>query len=205
MATTFSNGLPFNDAAPGASDTGLVVRSVPNAGGATGQVEGAAAHDAVIAGNPVRIGGAARTTQQTAVASGDVVNLVATTGGAQVIMPYSVPELSWTYAAANLGIVNTTTAVTIKTAAGAGIRNYITSIDLMSEALTNATEFAIRDGAAGTVIWRTKIGTGGLTVGRCVTFPMPLASTANTLLEVVTLTASGAGAVYFNARGFTAP
>jgi len=115
-----------------------------------------------------------------------------------------VTAADWTYAAAASGILNSTTAVTIKAAAGTGLRNYITGVQIMAEALTNATELAIRDGAAGTVIWRTKIGTGGLTGGRDFVFETPLRGTANTLLEVVTLTASGAGAVYFNAQGFAA-
>jgi hypothetical protein len=94
--------------------------------------------------------------------------------------------------------------VTIKAVGGAGIRNYITSIQVMAETLTTATELAIRDGAAGTVIWRTKIPTTGLST-TTIYFPNPLKGTANTLLEVVTLTASGAGAVYFNAQGYAAP
>lgn len=124
--------------------------------------------------------------------------------GVPVTKPYSIPEGEWSYGAAASGIVNTTTAVTIKTAAGAGIRNYITGIQVMAETLTTATELAIRDGAAGTVIWRTKIPTTGLPT-TTIAFPSPLKGTANTLLEVVTLTASGAGAVYFNAQGYAAP
>jgi hypothetical protein len=110
----------------------------------------------------------------------------------------------WRYAAAAGGITNSTTAVTIKTAAGAGLRNYITGLQLMADPLTTATEVAIRDGAAGTVIWRTKVPTGGLPTV-LVDFDVPLVGTANTLLEVVTLTASGGGSVYVNAQGFAAP
>jgi hypothetical protein len=117
--------------------------------------------------------------------------------------PYAVPEISWSYPAAASGIVNTTTAVQIKNAAATSIRNYITGVQIMSEALTNATELVIRDGAAGTVLWRTKIPTGGLPT-MSIRFPTPIRGTAATLLEVQTLTASGAGAVYFNAQGFTA-
>jgi hypothetical protein len=101
--------------------------------------------------------------------------------------------------------LNTTTAVTIKAAAGAGFRNYITDIQIMAEALGTATEIAIRDGAGGTVLWRQKIGTGGLAQGMAVNFQSPLQGSVNTLLEVVTLTASGTGAVYFNAQGFVDP
>lgn len=163
------------------------------------------AHDAAVSGAPHRVGARALTANYTAVSTGDTADLIATLVGALITKPYTIPEGEWSYAAANLGIVNTTTAVTIKTAAGAGIRNYITSLDIMAEALGTATELAIRDGAGGTVLWRTKIGTGGLTSGRSIEFPVPLKGTANTLLEVVTLTASGTGAVYVNAAGYAAP
>lgn len=115
-----------------------------------------------------------------------------------------LPGLStsfWNYAAANLGIVNSAAAVTVKASAGASVRNYISSIDLEWETLGAATEFAIRDGAAGTVIYRTKLGTAA---GRkTINFPVPLRGSANTLVEVVTLTASVTGAVYVNLQGFT--
>lgn len=110
----------------------------------------------------------------------------------------------WSYAAATLGIVNTTTAVTIK-AATSGYRTHLTALQLTSEALGTATEVAIRDGAGGTVLWRVKIGTGGLTGGLSVSFDTPLIGTGGTLMEVVTLTASTTGAVYFNAQGYVAP
>lgn len=109
----------------------------------------------------------------------------------------------WQYAAAASGISNTTTAVTFKAAAGASIVNYITSVQIMWEALGTATELAVRDGAGGTVIWRTKIP-ASLAGTREIVFPVPLKGTANTLLEVVTLTASTTGAVYFNAQGYVA-
>ena len=131
---------------------------------------------------------------------------IKTTDNSDVHTPHRIrdaPGVAWSYAAASGGILNTTTAVTIK-AAHATLRNYITTIQLSSEALTTATEFAIRDGAGGTVLWRRKIGTAGILTGITCEFWPPLFSTAATLLEVVTLTASVAGAVYFNAQGYTA-
>ena len=116
---------------------------------------------------------------------------------------YTVPVANWNYAAAAAGILNTTTAVTIKAAAGAGIKNYLTTLHVMAEALGAATELAIRDGAGGTVLWRTKITATGIIGGQNFDFMTPIVSSANTLLEVVTLTASVTGAVYVNATGFT--
>lgn len=112
---------------------------------------------------------------------------------------FAIGSGDWQYAAASGGILNTTTAVTIKTAAGTGRRNFITAFELEWEALGAATDFVIRDGAAGTVIYRTRIGTAA---GR-KTVNLLLKGTANTLLEVATLTASVTGAVYFNAVGYT--
>lgn len=175
-------------------------------GGGSTAVAGSVAEDAATTAGPVITGGVVRTAASPPITfiAGDAVRTTMSSAGSTVNLPYSVPEATWSYAAAAGGILNTTTAVTIKAAAAAGLRNYLTNIQLMSEALTNATEVAVRDGAAGTVLWRTKIGVGGL-VNSEITFDVPLRGTAATLLEVVTLTASSAGAVYFNAQGFVAP
>jgi len=54
-------------------------------------------------------------------------------------------------------------------------------------------------------LWRTKIPTGGL-LGHCVIeFQSPLKGSINTAQSLQTITASGAGAVYANLRGFIAP
>lgn len=165
---------------------------------------GAAAEDAATTSNPLIVGGVVRTAASpTTLIAGDAARITMTSGAAVVSYPYAVPEISWSYPAAAGGILNSAVAVTIKAAAAAGIRNYITSVQVQAEALTNATELAIRDGAAGTVLWRMKIPTTGQPLVN-IDFPTPLRGTAATLLEVITLTASGAGAVYFNAQGFTA-
>jgi hypothetical protein len=107
----------------------------------------------------------------------------------------------WRYAAASGGIVNTTTAVTTKAAAGAGLKNAIMSIQIQTATLGGATELAIRDGAAGTVMWRTQLQTTALPVST-INFDPPLVGTANTLVEVVTLSAV-TGGVFVNMQGFT--
>ena len=111
-------------------------------------------------------------------------------------------QTRWSYAAATGGIDNTTTAVTIKAAGAAGVRNYITSAQISHATLGAATEFAIRDGAGGTVLWRMTMGTTAVEM-QSIIFDPPLMGSAATLLEVVTLTAV-TGDVLFNAQGYSA-
>ena len=167
---------------------------------------GSVPEDSAANTNPLVGGGVVRVaaTPPITFVAGDAVRTTMTASGMTGVMPYTTPEAGWSYAAAASGIVNTTVAVTVKAAAGASLRNYITNIQVMAETLTTATELVIRDGAAGTVIWRIKIPTGGLPANQ-FDFSVPLKSTANTLLEVATLTASGAGAVYVNLQGFVSP
>jgi hypothetical protein len=108
---------------------------------------------------------------------------------------------AWSFASAASGIVNTTTAVTIK-AAVAGQRNYLASLQISHPTLGAATELAIRDGASGTVLWRVELKTTAMPAAGFF-FPVPLKGTAGNLLEVVTLTATVTGGVYVNAQGFT--
>ena len=133
--------------------------------------------------------------------SSDGVNAVAiATDGSILAVPVE-PGTAWVFAGATGGIINTT-AVTIKAAAGASIKNYLTDLSISNPHATVATEFSIRDGASGTVIWRGHLP--ALNVGGRVqhTFKTPLRSTANTLLEVVCAT-TGAS-VFVNASGYTA-
>jgi len=155
--------------------------------------------------NPIVIGAEARTLSKAIVSNASVVRPIATQDGRLITRPHSIPENEWQYAAASGGIANTTTAVTIVAAQAAGVRNYLTSLQLSSDALGAATEIAIRDGAGGTVLWRGKIGTAGIAGVITIQFSDPLKSTAATLLEVVTLSASVFGGVYVNAQGYKAP
>lgn len=107
----------------------------------------------------------------------------------------------WSYAPPALGIVNSTAAVTIKAAAGAGVRNVITSMQIAAGALGVDTEIVVRDGADGTVLWRRPVTTAG--VSQTVTLPTPILGSENTLLEIATLTATVTGGVYINVQGYT--
>ena len=135
----------------------------------------------------------------TAVTTARGVDLLATLIGALVTKPFSIPEADWQYAAAAGGIVNTTDVV-LKAAAAAGIRNYVTSIDVRNAHATVATEVVIKDGA--TVIWRQLLP-AAMAAPVEITFPTPLRGTAATAVNFACLT-TGAQ-VYVNAQGYAAP
>lgn len=102
----------------------------------------------------------------------------------------------WNYAAAAGGITDTV-AVTIKTAAAAGIKNYLTGLQIQNSAVI-ASEVLIRKGAGGTVLWRGYVaGPGTIDAD----FATPLSSDAAQLLEVVMGTT--ATATRINAQGYT--
>jgi hypothetical protein len=174
-----------------------------NTGFTTSRIDGGqGADNAGAATSSVLIGGKARTALITALTATQQMSLVMTNSGATVVEKHAVPELTWNYAPPASGLVNTTTAVTIK-AAVAGQRGNISAIQIQHEPLGAATEFAIRDGAAGTVLWRIKMPVTTAEGPTSYTFDPPIRQAAvNTLLEIVTLTASVTGAVYFNAQGF---
>jgi hypothetical protein len=111
---------------------------------------------------------------------------------------------SWSYSNGATGILsNTTTAVTIKTAAGGSVRNFIDSCSINTTAFGASVPVAIRDGAGGTVLWAHNVPTAGFLQPVNIHFAMPLRGTANTLLEVVTPTANTSGTVWLNCQGHT--
>jgi hypothetical protein len=163
------------------------------------QVVGPAAHDAAISGNPVRMAGRALSADYTAVAAGDTADVATTLTGKQLTYPFALPGQTWYYAAASGGITNTT-GVTIKAAAGAGVRNYITCLTIVNGHASVGTDVQIRDGASGTVLYRFyAVANGG---GVREVFSVPIRGSANTLLEVACGTTGSA--IYVDAQGFTA-
>lgn len=159
-------------------------------------IVGQGAEDAVVAGNAVRVGGRVRNATPTTFAAGDAADLTVTTSGALVEMPYAVPEVTWQVACAAGGLT-TATATVLRAAGGAGIRNYLTRLDLVNAHASAATEVMVLDGAA--VIFRTHLAPGAC---REVSFPVPLRGTAATALNIQ---ASVASAIYYNASGYQAP
>jgi hypothetical protein len=125
------------------------------------------------------------------------VDLLATLIGAIVTKPYAIPEADWTYAGPLAGIA-TGSDTAVQAAAGAGIRRYVTGMQVQNASAT-ATEFQIRDGV--TPVWRALLPANlGPTN---IDFPTPLRTTANAALNIQAVTASAV--VIANLQGFTAP
>jgi hypothetical protein len=176
-----------------------VTTALPAGTAALGSVSvtgGQAAHDAVLAGNPMRIGARALSAAYATVATGDQADLVSTLQGVLVTRPFQIPELEWSFASPAGGVINTTDVV-LAAAAGAGLRRYITGLQL-SNANATATEVVLKDGA--TVIWRGNLPANAPNVP--IEFPDPLRTTANAALNFACITT--AAAVYVNAQGYTA-
>lgn len=166
------------------------------AGTATNEVVGDAAHGAAVAGNPVLVGLEGRSTAPTAVDDGDVVRVLASLLGKQVVLPYAIPANSWSYASP--AAVTDTADDEAKGASGAGIRNYVTGVQVFNGHDTTGTEVVIKDGS--TVIWR---GWAEQTGGGCsAKFDPPLRGTANTAVNVANITNSSS--TYFNLQGYSA-
>ena len=163
----------------------------------TSVLNGQSAHDAVLAGAPVRVAGRALSAAYATVATGDTADLMTTLQGVLTTRPYTIPELEWSYASAAGGVINTTDVV-LSAAAGAGLRRYIVSMGLSNNSAT-ATEVVLKDGA--TIIWRGHLPANAPNLH--IDFGTPLRTTANAALNFACITT--AAAVYVNAQGYTAP
>lgn len=114
---------------------------------------------------------------------------------------------NWQYAAVSPGIVSSTAGVTVAPAAASpiagqsGFRNYMQSVQINHDLLSAVSELVIRDGAGGTVLWRTKLQTAAVEAGQPIYFDPPLRGSTNTLMEVA-LSASVTGGVFVNAQGY---
>jgi hypothetical protein len=133
-----------------------------------------------------------------AVTTGRGVDLLATLIGALVSKPFSIPELDWSYAGPIAGLA-TAADTAAKAAAGAGIRNYVTGVQVQNASAT-ATEFQIKDGTA-TVLWRCLLpGNSGV---YDIVFASPIKGTANAALNVQAVSAGSV--VIANLQGYAAP
>jgi len=140
---------------------------------ASHSVEGEAAHDAAVVGNPILGGGEARTTLPTAVADGDAVRRMMDDLGRSVITPH-VPRDLITH---NTITLSSTTETTLIAAGGAGV---FRDLVLLMPSNTSGTKVRvdIRDSTGGTIRWSFEVAADG--GGAVIKFPVPLTqATAN--------------------------
>lgn len=154
-------------------------------------VGGHVAHDAADVGNPVKIGGKARTTNPTAVADADRVDATYDDIGRAVIVPHAVRDL---VGHQTTTIASSTSETTIVTAAGSGV-----FADLVNLTITNATATActatLKDATSGTTRAIYALAASG---GVAIAFQVPLPQTTANNNWTITLS-SGAVTVYIHA------
>lgn len=168
------------------------------AGTNTNEVVGDAAHDAVVAGNPVLIGASSETMADSAPANrvsadGDAIRLSAT-DGALFVIPTG-PQ-SWTYHVNGSAAL---TAAVVHAAPAAGLSLYVTDITFSSGAAT-AINAVFLEGAANVLGPYYLEAVAGR--GCALHFGTPKKITAATAL---TLTTSAAIAHSVDVQGFIAP
>jgi hypothetical protein len=131
---------------------------------------GGVAHDAADSGNPTKVGGRARSSEISAVASNDRSDLITDLVGKLIVLPYANPEnfVSGAITSAMTG----TTSTSLIAAPASGLRNYITQITVSNSHATVGTDIVIQDGSGGTTLYVIPAGVtyGGATL----TFPTPL-------------------------------
>lgn len=147
---------------------------------------GDVANDGADSGNPIKVGGVATVTEQTAVsASGDRVNASFTSTGKQIVAPFSSPE--YFVSGAITSAMTGTTSTSLVAAPGASLRNYITTIIVSNSHATVGTDVAIQDGSGGTTL--LTIPAAAVYGGAVINLPVPLRQpTTNTALYCANVT-----------------
>jgi hypothetical protein len=152
---------------------------------------GAAAEDAATTSNPHIVGGVVRTAvAPTTFVAGDAARHTMTSAGQLVVKEYGPAQVEFS---ANLALT-TTTAAAIVAAAGAGIRNHITSFWAINTGAATV-DLIILDGAAERARYPLPIN-----IPVPVTFPTGLLTTTATALNA---NLSAAGTVRLVATGYT--
>lgn len=141
---------------------------------ASGGVGGTVAHDSADSGNPVKVGGKARTTNPTAVADADRVDATFDDIGRQVVVLNQVRDL---VVHQHTQIASSSSETTIVTAGAAGVFHDLTHLIVTNQTAT-AVNVTIKDATAGTTRMIIALAANG---GAVIPFsvPVPQASAAN--------------------------
>lgn len=152
---------------------------------ATNTPVGNVAHDSADSGAPIKVGGRARSSEITAIASDDRSDFVTDLVGKQIVLPYANPE-NFVSGAITTSMTGTT-STSLVAAPGAGLRNYITTIIVSNAHGTVGTDVAIQDGSGGTTLMT--VPAAAVYGGAVINLPVPLRQpTTNTALFCANVT-----------------
>lgn len=163
---------PLTDAQLRATPVPVSGTVTANAGTGTRDVQGNVAHDAADSGNPVKIGGKARTTNPTAVADGDRADAFCDDLGKQVVRPYVPRDLI----TQNTITLTSTTETTLLAQVASTFLDLIQIVAINTSA--TAVRVDIRDSTTGTIRFALYLPAGD-TRGVVFQIPIPQA-TVNT-------------------------
>lgn len=121
------------------------------------------------ANNPIKIGAVAKSSEPTAVSTGQRVNLFTDLVGKLIVLPFSNPE---NFVSGVTSAMTGTTSTSLISAPSAGLRNYITQIIVTNSHASVGTFVLIQDGNAGTTIYEGYAAAAG--GGFSISFPVPL-------------------------------
>jgi len=187
---------------------GVLLAGATAASTPIGQVQavGPVAHDGA-RGTTAPVINAARaiTANYTSVATGDVADLIATLQGVLITRPWQIPEQEWSYTTGASAGFTTNGPHTIAAAAGAGLRRYVTAMQI--QGVTGgfaSTRVTLRDGTSGAFLFAIELAINAVEPMYMIEFPNPLRTTANTALTLSLSSGSGIEVVV-NIQGYTAP
>ena len=162
-----------------ASDQSTLTVNQATASNFNGQMVGNIAHDGADSGNPVKIGGVARTANPTAVAAGDRADLFLDDMGKAVVYPIAPRDRLVVAARVSL---TSTTETTLIAAGGAGVFRDLVQLIVSNEAATEA-RLDVRDVTAGTVMFSIDLAPdgGGAVLALRVPWPQATANSAWTV------------------------
>ena len=145
-------------------------------------VTGNVAHGIADTGNPVKVGGRARSTDPSVVASGDRADLLMDLIGRVVTAPYAIPE---NFISGVTAAITNTADTAVIAAQGANVRIYVTHINVLNTSAT-ATLVNIKNGTTTIYTVNAPATSGQVSL----TLPVPLRLTANTALNAACATTS---------------
>lgn len=162
------------------------------------QISGQSGNGATAAGSPVGTGGLVVTAAPTAGTSGQRKEHMVNAYGAQVMLPFSVPELTWKTGSSPITL--TTGSQALIAAAGAGLRRHLDMLRLTCGATWTANTVRVLDNA--TVIDELDIPAGAGVYS--IEYPVSMFTTAATALNILAVNAV-TGSCKASAYGHIAP